>query len=264
MKLANRRWSWIIVLLAIFSLLLYWIAFAVFVDNTFWQRQVSPGELTAAHTFLDTQCDACHVTMNSVPAQQCIVCHSNHTNLLQRQDTAFHSSIGTCVACHREHQGESELLRPMDHLALARIGLRQLGQQGTDSEEALRLRMIDDWLRRNEGTTLTNEKLALEESTLQCNACHANQDRHQNQFGTDCAACHGATHWTITDFRHPSPNSRDCAQCHQAPPSHYMEHFAMISMRIAQQGHAQVDQCFLCHRPTHWNDIRGTGLYDHH
>jgi len=264
MSTANRRRVCVIVLLLIVSLALYWFAPRLLVDAVFWQRQVSPGGLTAAHTFLESQCDTCHVTMNSVPASQCIVCHSNQTQLLQRQDTAFHSSIGACVSCHREHQGEGELLPPMDHLALARIGVSQLGTKDADSEEALRLRMIEDWLRLNDGATLTNDNLALEESTLQCNTCHANQDRHQNQFGTDCAACHGTTHWTITDFRHPSPNSRDCAQCHQAPPSHYMEHFSMISMRIAQQEHAQVGQCFLCHRPTHWNDIRGTGFYDHH
>lgn len=262
MKEVGRHWSWILCFSAIFSLLIFWIARPVLGDKIFWQQQVSPGELTAAHTFLEIQCDACHVAMNGVPAQQCIVCHSNQTNLLQRQDTAFHSSVGTCVACHREHQGERELLRPMDHLALARIGLRQLGMKDTDSEDALRLQIIDDWLRQNEGAITTSGNL--EESTLQCAACHANQDRHQNQFGADCAACHGTTHWMIADFRHPSANSRDCAQCHQAPPSHYMEHFIMISMSIAQQEHAQVDQCFLCHRPTQWNDIRGTGLYDHH
>jgi hypothetical protein len=56
----------------------------------------------------------------------------------------------------------------------------------------------------------------------------------------------------------------DCAQCHQAPPSHYMEHFRMISVMVAGQPHARVEQCFLCHQTTAWNDIKNVGWYKHH
>ena len=55
-----------------------------------------------------------------------------------------------------------------------------------------------------------------------------------------------------------------CAQCHQAPPSHYMMHFRMVSMTVAGRMHAQVNQCYLCHQTTSWNDIKGVGLYKHH
>ncbi|MBI3736827.1 hypothetical protein HY256_09975 [Candidatus Sumerlaeota bacterium] len=53
-------------------------------------------------------------------------------------------------------------------------------------------------------------------------------------------------------------------QCHQAPPSHYMMHFEMVSMKVAGQEHAEVSQCYLCHQTTAWNDIRGVGWYKHH
>ena len=43
-----------------------------------------------------------------------------------------------------------------------------------------------------------------------------------------------------------------------------MMHFQMISMKVAGQMHAKVDQCFLCHQTTAWNDIRGVGWYKHH
>src|SRR5205823_4468357 len=69
---------------------------------------------------------------------------------------------------------------------------------------------------------------------------------------------------TITEFRHPSAASQSCAQCHQAPPSHYMEHFHMVSMRVAGQEHADVRQCFLCHPTTSWNDIKSVRWYKHH
>ena len=74
---------------------------------------------------------------------------------------------------------------------------------------------------------------------LNCATCHANDDRHFKLFGQDCAQCHATDRWTIPEFQHPSPSSTDCAQCHQAPPSHYMMHFKMISARVAGKPHAR-------------------------
>ncbi|HAW32108.1 MAG TPA: hypothetical protein DCY03_29055, partial [Planctomycetaceae bacterium] len=103
-----------------------------------------------------------------------------------------------------------------------------------------------------------------DEVALNCATCHSNDDRHFQLFGQDCAQCHSTDKWMIAEFRHPSPNSMDCAQCHQAPPSHYMMHFKMISARVAGRPHARVDQCFQCHQTTSWNDILGSGWYKHH
>jgi hypothetical protein len=38
----------------------------------------------------------------------------------------------------------------------------------------------------------------------------------------------------------------------------------MISMTVAGQPHARVEQCFLCHQTTAWNDIKRVGWYKHH
>jgi hypothetical protein len=43
-----------------------------------------------------------------------------------------------------------------------------------------------------------------------------------------------------------------------------MEHFKMVSMRVAGQEHAQVNQCYLCHRTNSFNDIKDVGWYKHH
>ena len=98
------------------------------------------------------------------------------------------------------------------------------------------------------------------ESMLNCASCHATKDRHQGFFGTDCVQCHTTTQWTVADFIHPSPNSTDCAQCHKPPPSHNMMHFSMMSAPLARQPNAKVNQCYLCHQTTVWNDIKGRGL----
>jgi len=83
-------------------------------------------------------------------------------------------------------------------------------------------------------------------------------------FGRECGACHATATWKIAGYQHPSPRSEACAQCHQPPPSHYMGHFHMVSMMVAGQHHARVDQCYLCHQTDAWNDIKGVGWYKHH
>jgi hypothetical protein len=100
--------------------------------------------------------------------------------------------------------------------------------------------------------------------SLDCFACHSNRSPHRDLFGRECMSCHLTTTWKVAGFKHPSPSSVECAQCHQAPPSHYMGHFHMISMMVASQHHARVEQCYLCHQTDAWNDIRGVGWYKHH
>lgn len=43
-----------------------------------------------------------------------------------------------------------------------------------------------------------------------------------------------------------------------------MMRFQMIFMKVACHVTAKVNQCFLCHQTTSWNDIRGVGWYKHH
>lgn len=214
-----------------------------------WQRLASPGPLSRAHAFLENNCAACHTSVQGIEAASCILCHANNEAVLRRQPTAFHASIGSCSECHAEHQGINARPTTMDHAALARFGLRVTGRGG-----AL------NWVRR----TLGGYGRAAPEKALDCATCHANEDRHQTLFGGDCSDCHSTTTWKVESFRHPSPRSTDCAQCHRGPPSHYMEHFKMISARVARKPEARVEQCFACHQTTSWNDIKGVGWYKHH
>lgn len=231
-------------------------------DVAFWERHASPGLLSAAHADLEDRCSSCHTPLRGVEPSSCIVCHANETALLQRQATAFHASVGACPECHREHLGRQPAPMAMDHGALAAIGLRALGRGEPGSEERELYHRI---VRASPAVSgAFGSRLTPLESALDCRTCHASKDRHWGFFGTDCAQCHSTEQWTIAEFRHPPPSSLDCAQCHQAPPSHFMEHFHMISMRVAGQEHAEVAQCYLCHQTTAWNDIRGAGVYKHH
>ena len=226
-----------------------------------WQRQASPGLLSSPHAFLENNCAACHTLLKGVEAKNCIVCHADNKAILQRQPSAFHSDIAECATCHLEHQGRVQRTTKMDHVGFARIALRQM--QNSRSVHDQRRDEIVAWLKRNDSLPL-NSRLQREESLLNCATCHQTKDKHVGFFGADCAQCHGTAKWTIPEFRHPSSVSQSCAQCHQAPPSHYMMHFKMIDQAVCGQPNAKVNQCFLCHQTTAWNDLRGIGFYKHH
>jgi hypothetical protein len=213
-----------------------------------WPEIVRPGELSAKHAFLSGKCETCHTPLRGVQASACIACHATDAVTLARQSTAFHSTIQSCAACHLEHQKGVRPTR-MDHDALVAIGWsRQLDGRAPGA----------DWL----SSLLNKSPTGLE--ALDCFSCHSNRSPHRDLFGQECAACHVTATWRIAGFQHPSPSSTECAQCHQAPPSHYMHHFNMVSMMVAGQHHARVEQCYLCHQTDAWNDIRGVGWYKHH
>lgn len=232
-----------------------------------WQRMANPGALSEAHAFLDHNCNACHTPVKGAEATNCIVCHANDDNVLQRQPTAFHADIGNCRDCHSEHRGRDAEMTEMDHDLLANIGRNQLEEIAEpDSESAALL----GWLKAagsspaRTNSDFVHPALTANERTLNCAACHQNDDRHFGLFGTDCSSCHESKRWTLPEFRHPSASSKDCAQCHQAPPSHYMMHFKMISAKVAGKPHAKVSECYTCHQTTSWPDIKGVGWYKHH
>ena len=249
-----------------------WLAWArVNPDRSVAHQFVSPGPLSRGHAYLADRCASCHEPNLGVTDAKCTGCHANDERLLGRQPTAFHASISECRTCHVEHQGGTGNPIAMDHVALAKIGARTLARASrTDDASAATLKSLKTWLRiRIPGQLDDSSSL----QALNCVGCHATKDRHLDFFGKDCAQCHTMAKWTIAEFRHPSPRSTDCAQCHQAPPSHYMMHFDMISKKIAGQedakvagccGPAQVNQCYRCHQTTSWNDIRGVGYYKHH
>jgi Zn finger protein HypA/HybF involved in hydrogenase expression len=153
----------------------------------------------------------------------------------------------------------------MDHQLFARLQIRQLSRTASKSADAhAATERLSAFLSGSTVTGAPHASISSLEAALNCAKCHSNQDQHRGFFGTDCAQCHDTASWSIAGFRHPSPSSTDCAQCHQAPPSHYMMHFEMVSMKVARQEHAQVRQCYVCHQTTSWNDIKGVGFYKHH
>lgn len=251
-----RKWA-IFLIIAASLVLAYQSGLLARINPDAMRKVVDPGPLSVAHQSLQGRCQACHSPNAGVKAENCIVCHANDQRLLQRQPTAFHATVGDCASCHFEHGGKQTRATQMDHLALARIGAARYREEPSADQANSVLSKEAEWVKQI-------RNLPPAESALNCATCHSTKDRHVGLFGQDCSACHAVTAWTVPGYRHPPENSLDCAQCHQAPPSHYMEHFEMVSERVAHVEHAKVAQCFLCHRTTVWNDIRGVGYYKHH
>lgn len=230
------------------------------------QTAFSPGRLSVAHAFLKDDCQSCHTLDRSAKGLSCVPCHATNEALLQRQPTAFHANISTCSPCHIEHQGVGQRPVNMDHAALARIGLRELKDSKPGSNERIASSEIRRWVRDHvaSGGKMGTLRMTREEAALNCMTCHGTKDKHRGVMGTDCASCHTTTQWTIAEFQHPSPRSVNCSQCHQPPKSHLMEHFKMVSAKIAKKPKARVNECYSCHETTAWNDIAGVGWYKHH
>lgn len=234
-------------------------------EGATWQRMASPGALSEGHAHLEDDCASCHVPYRGAARVQCVLCHANDEPLLQRQPTSFHADVSSCRECHPEHRGLGPTPTVMDHGALARLGLDGLERSSDGAAADLRA-----WLALADGRARTARHPAgpdapsTIEQVLDCHTCHEREDRHAGLMGADCVTCHTTTTWTLERFRHPSPGSKDCVQCHQAPPSHYMGHFHMVSAKVARRPHADVTECFECHRTTAWTDIPGVGRYKHH
>jgi hypothetical protein len=147
----------------------------------------------------------------------------------------------------------------MDHMELARVGARTLARASrSDADSAATLKSLETWLRIRSPDQLDASSAR---EALNCAGCHDRRDPHFKRFGSDCAQCHALESWVVPGYQHPSSRSKECVQCHQPPPSHFMEHFSMISQKFARKEHARVDQCFECHNTTGWNDIVDVGFY---
>ncbi len=276
MKLTSVTYSLLLVLSVAAVLVISWtVTHSGSESAPFWTAAASPGALSAAHGFLDTQCEACHTPTRGVEEASCLSCHVTAApELVTKPSTAFHNDIGECAGCHVEHQGRDRRPINMDHAVLAATGHaraakagasgRQPGEAGF-SHALARLRILLDSSIGDLRASLIPRSLSPTASAqLDCVSCHVNQDPHRTLFGSDCQTCHAVDVWTVAEFQHPSPRSQDCVQCHQAPPSHYMMHFEMMDRTISGQENARVEQCFLCHQTDAWNNVRGVGWRELH
>ncbi len=92
-----------------------------------------------------------------------------------------------------------------------------------------------------------------------CNACHATQDPHSGQFGSNCGSCHATSGWVPATFDHNLSSFRltgahtsvNCAQCH--PGGNYSGTSTTCSACHAQPSGHFGNNCAQCHTTNNWN-----------
>ncbi len=153
---------------------------------------------------LGQECAACHVTsdwrevafdhsLTPFPLTgqhetvECAACHADQT---------FRDTPTTCVACHAADDAHG----------------------GALGQECATCHVTSDWREVAFDHSLTAFPLTGQHETVECAACHADQtfrgtpttcvachaadDPHDGQFGTDCAVCHNTSDWRAVTFDH--------------------------------------------------------------
>ncbi|MBL8359015.1 MAG: cytochrome C [Rubrivivax sp.] len=166
----------------------------------------------------DTRCEACHKDANyRATPSDCNACH--------RGDDKHAATLGPrCADCH-----DARAWKPaprFDHQR-TKFPLRNAHAARTVA-----------------CTACHADAKQMRSTPLECNACHARDDKHAGQLGTRCDSCHTDVRWTDTRFDHArarfpllgrhlavrcsgchtSPRyrdaSRECVGCHQKEDKH--------------------------------------------
>ena len=188
-------------------------------------------KLTGKHAVV--LCEKCHTNARRktdfpLIAQDCFSCH--------KSNDAHGGNLGSdCAACH-----STEAWRPVnfDH---TRTGFPLTDAHATAT--------CGD----------CHRDLSFQGASTDCFACHAQDDRHQGQLGTDCASCHKPTNWLDVHFDHSQTSfplsgkhvNVVCASCHKnnvfkgTPKDCASCH---VDAHLGQFGR----QCETCHTTSAW------------
>lgn len=192
----------------------------------------------------EIKCESCHkgTGPREKPEARCSACHA-------RDDAEKGHDGRRGPKCETCHSAKAWKPASFDHDVGTRFVLRDK-HRSTKCESCHKRRMDEE---RLEG---------------RCINCHARDERHEGQLGTDCAGCHRERGWRETTFDHS--NSRfpllgrharaECKACHET------QRFKEVPS-ACEWCHAKHDvhvgrytpQCGDCHDPLGWKRIN----YDH-
>jgi hypothetical protein len=173
---------------------------------------------------LGQECGQCHTTAGWTPATfdhasthfplagkhagiPCLQCHADRT---------FAAASTTCSACHAKddaHKGRFGTDCAGCHQATA---WRDVTFDHSKSSFPL------EGKHANVPCTQCHTGPTFAATGSTCSDCHAKDDAHKGQFGTDCGGCHKATAWLDVTFDHSKSAfpldgqhlTVKCAQCH--------------------------------------------------
>ena len=151
--------------------------------------QISPGDLTKAHSKLEglSNCTKCHVLGEQVYNSKCLDCHTE-INKLIKSKSGYHATGDVkgknCWSCHSEHHGRNFRIinfdpNKFDH---SKTSFKLNGKhEKTECKDCHQSKNIKDSELKKRSKTY----LGL---SGECSSCH--EDNHQGTLGTDCFSCH--------------------------------------------------------------------------
>ena len=185
-------------------------------------------QLTGKHATVD--CESCHANGYRGTPMDCFSCH--------QKDDQHNGQFGrNCVECHNTGGWQDV---NFDH---SRTGFSLTGQHANVTCQAC------------------HENGVYRGTPTNCYACHAANDAHDGQFGTDCEACHITSGWENVTFDHNNTGFKlngkhqnvSCKSCHTngvfkgTPTNCYACHAA----NDAHGGQFGTD-CGACHSTNGW------------
>lgn len=206
-------------------------------------------KLTGSH--VNVACNSCHVNgiFKNTPSD-CFSCHSTHD--------VHNGQYGrNCAACHQTTTWSRE---KFDHNT---TGFPLIGSHANVSCLSCHTNGVFKGTPRN------------------CVSCHAKDDSHNGQLGTDCAMCHIPTGWNHLTFDHSTTAfpltgahiSLACTQCHAARKFNIPTDCASCHSEPSFHAGAFGTNCAQCHTTTDWSSAPfpgthpsalGQNFLDHH
>jgi hypothetical protein len=241
-------------------------------------------------TFDQTVCSACHQQIKAdfmsshlqAYGENCLACHDGidtHGHNFDHSKVGFqltgkHSALD-CAACHSGARSISDLkATPQDCYACHTKDDAHKGQLGTGCGTC---HTTNGWLPATFDHSKSKFPLTGAHATLDCTkchlnnifttlatdcySCHAKDDAHKGQFGTDCSLCHSTTAWLPASFDHSKSKfpltgahaSLECSKCHLNNVFTAIDPicFSCHSKDDAHNGQFGTD-CSMCHSTTAW------------
>lgn len=255
------------------------IALTIFLGVAPAFGQISPGDLSAAHSKLEgiSNCTQCHELGEKVTDKKCLACHTEIQSLINKK-SGYHANPQVvrkdCAECHSDHHGRNfDMVRfdedAFDHLL---TGYKLEGKHAsTDCRQCHVSENIADRELRNRKETF----LGLQED---CLSCH--EDFHQNTLSNDCRQCHdmeafrpasGFDHNQADFVLNGAHKEVDCKECHAETTRNGKEFQEFTGLQFADCVSCHEDphqermpgNCAQCHTETAFDDPSALPGFDH-
>jgi hypothetical protein len=256
------------------------------------RAQISPGELSQPHSFLEgmKNCLKCHELGEGPSDDKCLDCHEEIAAGIDQNRGYHYRDMDVektpCFECHSEHAGRNFQLvhwpdgvNNFDH---QQTGYPLVGRHGRlKCRDCHKPELIREDLGRFGGHVKPSRTyLGLH---TECLSCHV--DEHRGQLADECTQCHDQHGWKpAPGFDHRDTryrltgkhNDLACAKCHLAtveknqaiPDGKPFVRYTGLSYSACTPCHSDVHRgefgpaCSKCHNTSGWLDI-AVGEFNH-